>query len=214
MALGDAYATPQDYRTHPLINQRQGGDNEATAQMLQAVARFLDRKLGQVYGFNKDAAVTTRVYWGGDEIAPIASTAGLIVKATTSWPPDWASITALVVDEDFELLPLNALTGPESRPYTDIRLAGWSMTPPGTFLPKTYYPTEYRVQVTAIHGWPAVPAAIKQANIILASMLAADSLFASGRIQEIDQAIDASPQARALLRDLHQAYSRYPVVVG
>lgn len=60
----------------------------------------------------------------------------------------------------YELLPRTP--GPESKPYTELRLLGGSTFP----LPTTTSRTG-RVQVTGTWGWPAVPAPVKQAARLL-----------------------------------------------
>jgi len=179
---------------------------------LEAMSRVLDRKLAQPAGFSKDAAVTTRVYTGdGSRCLPlryaIASVTGLVVKRDTDNDGSFADETALTLNTDFELRPLDADQGPEARPWTELYIPDWAAT---------YYSwyERYRVQVVAIHGWPAIPQAIKLATIELTAMVAGDSTFTTNRINELDQAVDASPQARAILRDLWQVYNFYPIAVG
>ena len=215
MALADSYATPAEYRNHPDISKTSLADDVILGWCLEAISRVIDAKTNQPYGFNKDDSVTTRIYAGDDRFAPIASTTGLVVKASAaSAPIDWDDVDAMVLDTDFELLPRNALTGPLPKPYTDIKLLGWGVTPVSQFQPKTYMPSVYRVRVTAIHGWPSVPQQIKWATIVLTAMLGGESIYTTGRINELDAAVDASPQARALLRDLWRTLNPLPVAVA
>lgn len=215
MAITDAYFTPQEARAYGKPAERGVDDVVLEAQIL-GVCRFLDRELGWAStGFNRDSAVTTRVYAPDDEIDPIASLTGLVVRATTASPPiTWASVTPLVLDTDFELLPRNAAQGAEPRPWTTLRLFGWTASPVGAFEPKYYQPSDYRVQVTAIHGWPAVPPAIKWKAIELLDILRGKSIFATEQITDVDTTLRTSIQARGILRGLSQVYSRYPVAVA
>lgn len=208
-----AYAAPQEYRNHPLVNKSSAEDDYFIGRTLEAVSRMLDRKLNEPYGFHKDTVATTRVYESGQTIVPIASTAGLVVKASGGWPVVWAEIDPLTINEDFELLPQSPLP---DHPYTGLYLGPWPYTewPPLVLDPTTYRATNYRVQVTAIHGWPAVPAAIKDATIILAATLIGESIYTTGRINELDNVVETSPQARMILKSLYQTYNRYPVAVG
>lgn len=67
---------------------------------------------------------------------------------------------------DYQLYPLNATTGSESRPYTRFVAVGTLTFP----TPWTYsYARGDRVQVVGVFGWPAVPAAVKTAALILAA---------------------------------------------
>lgn len=209
MANGDSYATVDDY--YKVKDKKSQDDAGILEWQLVAVSRLLDLKLNQPYGFNQDAVVTTRVYGPGDQIAPIASVTGLVVKtAATGAAIDWPSIAALVLDTDFELTPLNPRAG---WPYTGISF--FTSVPYDVVInPSTYRGTNYRTQVTAIHGWPGVPEAIKDSTIRLTSILREESVFTTDRVQELDQAVGVSLQARGLLKSLYEVYNPYPVGVG
>lgn len=209
MALSDSYASVPQLKAAKA--KLLSDDDLALARGLRAIARLIDLKANQPYGFNRDQEVTTRIYAPGDQMAPIAVTTDLVVKASSGWPIVWADVDALVRDTDFELLPRNPRDG---WPHTSIRLVGWSSTPPSVFTPQTYMPTDYRVQVTAFHGWPSVPDAIVEANMELLMILRGESPFATDRITELDTVVNASPQARAILRDLYQLYNPWPIGVG
>lgn len=210
MAIGDAYATAQKYRA--LKQGLSAADDILLDLELKAVSRLIDRKTNNPFGYNKDATVTTRVYLKDEETAPIASTAGLIVKATTSaLPITWADVTALTLDTDFELLPRNPISG---WPYTALQIIGWASVPPSVWTPQTYNPDTYRVQVTAIHGWPAVPDEIMFATVELTALLRAESPYATDRIQELDQVVAASPQARSILKALYAQFNPRPIAIG
>ena len=209
MAIAAAYATVDEYKavkglefdsTHDLVIGRQ----------LLAMSRGLDRKLAQPTGFNKDEAVTNRLYVGSGTrclaVEPIASTVGLVIKVNASHNGDFSGETAFP-NTDYQLRPLNADKGPEPQPWTQIYLPDWST--------RGYWGEGYGVQVTGIHGWPEVPEAIRLATIELTAMaLRIEGAYATGRIQELDQVENASPQARAQLRGLYERYNRYPVAVG
>lgn len=67
---------------------------------------------------------------------------------------------------DYELNPVNPNAGPQQWPYTTIVAVGQTH----------YFPVPYRspsrqhlVQVAGVWGWPAVPAAVKQAALALAT---------------------------------------------
>lgn len=211
MANGDSYCSVPEYRLAKGLQS--GNDDLALEWQLAAVSRLLDLKLNQPYGFNVDETVTTRIYGARDQIAPIASTVGLIIKAATgAFPLDWPATTALVADTDYELLPRNPRAG---WPYTGINLL---TTGPSVISPSTYrgsvWGTSYRLQITALHGWPAVPEAIKESTIQLTAILRAESPFATDRIQELDQAVGTSLQARGILKSLYELYNLAPIGVG
>ena len=210
MAIGDAYATAAEYRA--AVDRTDAADDAIIGRDLTALSRYLDWKLNQRAGFQKDAAVTVRVYEGDGTRRlllrfSIASATGLIVTRDTDADGDFADETALTSNTDFELRPLDADKYPEARPWTELYIPSWAPTY------GTWYEGE-RVQVTAIHGWPAVPAAIKSGTIWLTSIVRIESPYATQQIQELDQLVQASPQARSILNGLMQSYNHYPVVVA
>lgn len=66
---------------------------------------------------------------------------------------------------DYQLLPINAPSGPEEEPYTELRAIGTRTFP----IPRTG--RLGLVQVTGTWGWPAVPEAVKQACILHAARI-------------------------------------------
>jgi hypothetical protein len=95
----------------------------------------------------------------------VGSTDGLVVKTdddgSGAFATTWAS-------DEYELLPRNAPAAwPEARPYTALRALGRSWPAPHTGA--TSRPL--RVQLTAKYGWPAVPAAVKEATLYQAAAL-------------------------------------------
>ena len=57
-------------------------------------------------------------------------------------------------------------------------------------------------------------AASKRGTIWLTSIVRIESPYATQQIQELDQLVQASPQARSILNGLMQSYNHYPVVVA
>lgn len=111
----------------------------------------------------------------------------------------------------YQLLPLNPSNGRETKPYTKIRAVG------SLFLPLAY--TSYgarrdRVQITGTFGWPAIPAAVREAALILAvdTLKLKDTAFGYAGIQATGFVATAkqNPQALALL----QPYRRYAAMVA
>lgn len=212
MAISDAYATVSELKA---FKPRFSSDDDAAlGSGLKAIARYLDRKLNWPSGFNKDGTATTRVYPGsGGRVLmlthSVASLAGIQVKVNDSYDGDFAGETALaagVYGLRGEGGVLDPDKGPEPRPWTQLYLPGWST--------KGEWTKDYRVQVTAIHGWPAVPEAIHFANMELLLIIRGESTFSTDRIQEMDSVVSTSPQARAILKGLSEVYNRYPVAVA
>jgi hypothetical protein len=70
---------------------------------------------------------------------------------------------------DYQLEPLNNLAGGLVTPFTRIRATGNYLMP--SFSVGTFYELEALIQVVGVFGWSAVPAAIRQATVILAMRL-------------------------------------------
>jgi hypothetical protein len=127
----------------------------AAAAACGAVNNYCRRK------FDADTAATARLYaacnWGGIlPVDDISSTTGLIVTVDGS---TWT------LNTDYRLTPFNGVNpSGESWAYTAILPLGtqaWVVDPYGA--PK--------VSVTAKWGWPAVPAAVKHAALLMASRM-------------------------------------------
>lgn len=198
MAIGDAFVTAAAYRAR--IVKSSSSVDSAIESSLKTTSRWLERILG-VESFNKDGTATSRVYIGNGsrclDVAEIASTAGLAIKIDEDDDGDFSDETALATT-DYELRPLNADKGPEAKPWTEIYLPNWSNY--------GVWPAGQRVQVTAIHGWPAVPDAIANICIEFTSMMRGESPWFTGRIAEIDDLENVSPQARGMLNSVREAY--------
>ena len=127
----------------------------------------------------------------------IASLTGLIVKVDDN--RDGIAEAALTITTDFELLPLAAAFGPEVNPWTQIYL------PPRV---KRSYWWEL-IEVTAIFGWPAIPAAIARATYQLTGILRLQSPRATSQIPEaIASALGMSPTAQKIVDELMGVYAK------
>ena len=199
MPIADAYASVAEYRA--ALSSPDTGADAKLERNLKSVSRYLDWKLGQRTSFNLDVAATTRLYDGAGApdltIDAVASKVGLVVTVDDDGDGVFDHDTALVAGE-FELRPLNAPTGADERPWTWLHLP--------TRASRSIWPHDVLIQVEAIHGWPRVPDAIKDAVIELTGMLRVESVFATMQIQQIDAGVQASPQARSILKGLYQQY--------
>jgi hypothetical protein len=70
---------------------------------------------------------------------------------------------------DYQLEPLNGVAGGLVTPFTRIRATGNYLMP--SFSVGTFYELEALIQVVGVFGWSAIPAAIRQATVILAMRL-------------------------------------------
>lgn len=209
--LNAQYAYVPEYRAAK--DKTTSDDDLVIERQLKAISRYIDMKLSPLF-FWKDDEVSTRTYQKYDQIAPFYSTTGLVVKASTGSAINWASVTALTLDTDFELLPINALSGPEPQFFTGINLLSWGMTPVGTWQPKYYVPDDYRYRITALHGSSSVPDAIVEATIELTAILRLESPRATNSINELNQVLSTSRVAQGIIAELLGVYHPTGIVVA
>lgn len=197
MAIGDAYASVEEYRR--VVKHSDDEDDAAIQSHLLAVSRYFERELGQF--FTRDATVVSRTYVGDGSrclrVDNISTTTGLVIAIDEDDDGSFADETALV-STDYELRPLNADQGPEVKPWTEVYLPSWS----------NYgaWPRGHRVQVTARFGWPAVPRAIWSAVIEMTAIWRGESPRSTGRMSELDETVAMSPLAMSLVRRLREVY--------
>ena len=194
-AIGDAYSTAAEYRG--VVGMTKTTEDAEILLDLKAVSRYIEGKLGR--HFTQDAEAVARTY------VPVASGATLRVDDLAATPTsialdlnDDGTCETTLESTDYELLPLNAARGPEARPWTRIRLVGW-----GNY---SHFPAGRRVVVTAQFGWPSVPEGVKRSCIQLTAILRLESPRATKRISELGEAVEASPDAMSIVRQLTDDY--------
>lgn len=134
-------------------------DDTKLTRVITSASRGIDKFTGRRFWI--DDAPSARVYRPGRRVVwdrdgqllmvdDIASVSGLVVESGTTG--SWTAIT------DYEVMPENALA--DGRPITSLlRLAWW------------FGGYGLRLRVTAIWGWPAVPAEVIEATLIQAARL-------------------------------------------
>jgi hypothetical protein len=201
MSISAAYETAANYRA--VVGSTDSGKDAEILIDLTAVSRYLEGRLGRF--FTKDATPVARVYLPPTNSATLRvddlAAAPTAIKLDTSGDNTFATTLAAT---DYELLPLNAARGPEVRPFTVIRLTPW-----GNY---SGFLTTQRVQVTAQFGWPAVPVPVKRATIHLTAILRLETPRATNRIPELGDAMNASPEAQHIIRQLTDSYAVYRYV--
>lgn len=225
MSLSDAYASPGLYRN--LIHKSDPGQDEDVRGDLEAVSRYLEYKLHQYFNKTDDLEVRyfdaptkvsplpawSSVGWAESEnpyrylqggpyidIEPICDITGLIVQVDTN--RDLTYPTTLTASE-YVLLPRNALTGPEPKPYSSIIKPNQSNWAPGAGL-----------KITAIWGWPSVPKAIQRACVHLTAILRIESPRATNSIDNMDNVVGASKECQDILHNIMKPYRRQPSFGG
>lgn len=158
----------EDYATVAELRERFGIDDSMDDGLLAAAIDAAQNQVDEFCGrvFTLDTVATAR--WldsdtcgSGHLPYDIATTSGLIVA--TDHNNDGVAEQTWTISTHFTLAPLNGI-GPDGRtgwPYTQIRTVYGS---------PRYWPWGRNViQITAKWGWPAVPANVKQATLMLAA---------------------------------------------
>jgi hypothetical protein len=157
MAIGDPYATTAELKAYARITDTD--DDTAIATALLASSRAVDEFCGRQ--FNDAGATSTRAFRSTGctraDVDDFHTTTGLVVKTAPS--SDGTYATTLTAAE-YTLSPLNGVVnGYPGYPYDTILLDR------GDAFTSSYGQPE--VQVTAQWGWAEVPAAVKQATLIM-----------------------------------------------
>lgn len=209
MAIDSAYATAVEYRLR--AGQSDATDTTLLDALLKAVSRLIDRECERFFGI--DAAVVVRLYDGNGltrlYIDDVATVTGLVIKVDLDG--DYAFVGAdetLTKDTHYWIGPANAALGSEVSAYRflDIvpangRLSVW---PEGL----------RKVQVTASFGWAAVPAAIKEATVLVTrEMRDLEKAGFTLSLENIDQGINLSPVAFSLIQRIKAEYGRRKLFV-
>src|SRR5262245_14719885 len=164
VATATLYATVNELRSS--LSGNTSLDAGSLTAALRAASRAVDdhcQRPGRKFWL--DPTVTARTYRPVDPwcvwIDDVGSSTGLLVKTDTNndgtYETTWAT-------SDYQLEPLNASTNGGA-------YAWWQLLAVGTLTfpyPITYRPSP-TVQVTARHGWSAIPDPVRQATLLLAA---------------------------------------------
>ena len=131
----------------------------------------------------------------------IANNTGLIVKVDLD--ADFAYEQTLTLGTHFWLGPANADQGPEAWPWEFL-----DIVPTNTVI--SSWPDQVRaVEITALFGWPAVPALLTDLTISIARQFS--DVQESGptlELQEIDREVRLDDKLNRLLRQAERVYAR------
>jgi hypothetical protein len=161
MAITNGYATLAQLKTSTGISD--SFDDDTLELAIEAASREIDQACERVFY----PTTATRIYTPRDsftvEIDDLESLTSLKTSSSAdgvfgvTWGPN-----------DYQLEPLNKITGGITTPYTLIRAVGDFTFPRNGFVMNA---EEATVQVTGVFGFNTTPVAIKQATILLASRL-------------------------------------------
>jgi hypothetical protein len=161
MAIVNGYCTLGELKA--ALRVQDSIDDSLLEISIEAASREIDGYTERVF-YSTSA---TRVY------APhniyLVETDDIISVTTLKTSTNGLTYDTTLATTDYQLEPLNNLAGGIVTPFTQIRAIGDYLWP--AYSPQTIFHLEASVQVVGVFGWSAVPAAIRQATIILAMRL-------------------------------------------
>jgi hypothetical protein len=161
MAIVNGYCTLADLKA--ALRVQDSIDDSLLELAIESASREIDGYCERVF-YSTSA---TRVY------APTniytVTTDDIISVTTLKSSSDGVTYDITWQTSDYQLEPLNGVAGGLVTPYTRIRATGNYLMP--TFSVGTFYELEALIQVVGVFGWSAIPAAIRQATVILAMRL-------------------------------------------
>jgi len=209
MALGDPYADLSDIKSYlkldPLDTTRDAALTSALLSASSDIEKHCQRQ------FNMDTGASSRVF-APDTLFEcrtddFATTSGLGIAID---PGGTGTFSQTLTASQYELYPLNGISdGVPGWPYNRIRAIG------GTWFQQYgVWRRKGVVQVTATWGWPAVPAPIKQATLIIAAQKyrLADAPWGVAGMTEFGTAVRI--REIPLVKETLCPYVRYPVLGG
>lgn len=154
MAITNGYTTLASLKSAMRIPQADTQDDSLLETAIESASRQIDGHCERVF-YNGTA---TRMYAPNDNYVVETDDIVSITTLMTSSDGDGFDTTWAV--DDYQLEPLNGISGGLVTPATQIRAVGDFLFP--------VIGKEATVKVTGTFGWSAIPTAIKQATLILA----------------------------------------------
>ncbi len=166
MALGDNYCTLAELRSRVGITDATNTTEDTKlTEALATASRSIEQMAGRQ--FNLASGATARLFYPTGycetKVYDIASVSGLAIKTDTAGDGTYATTWQ---STDYQLEPLDGVVdGQAGWPWWRIRAVGSQR------FPCVSSTSRAPLQVTAIWGWTAVPAPVKEATLILAEEL-------------------------------------------
>ena len=161
MAITNGYCSLADLKA--ALRVQDSIDDSLLELAIESASREIDGYCERLFY----STTGTRVY------APTniytVTTDDIISVTTLNSSSDGVTYDITWTTSDYQLEPLNGVAGGLSTPYTRIRATGNYLMP--SFSVGTFYELEALIQVVGVFGWSAIPAAIRQATVILAMRL-------------------------------------------
>jgi hypothetical protein len=161
MAITNGYCSLADLKA--ALRVTDAIDDSLLELAIESASREIDGYCERVF-YSTSA---TRVY------APhniyLVETDDIVSVTTVKTSTDGLTYDTTLDATDYQLEPLNGIAGGLVSPFTQIRAVGDYLWP--AYSPQTIFHLEASVQVVGVFGWSAIPAAIRQATVILAMRL-------------------------------------------
>jgi hypothetical protein len=161
MAITNGYCSLADLKA--ALRVTDAIDDSLLELAIESASREIDGACERVF-YSTSA---TRVY------APhniyLVETDDIVSVTTVKTSTDGLTYDTTLAATDYQLEPLNGIAGGLVSPFTQIRAVGDYLWP--AYSPQTIFHLEASVQVVGVFGWSAIPAAIRQATVILAMRL-------------------------------------------
>jgi hypothetical protein len=160
MAISNGYATLADVKAALRIPTGDTQDDSLLEISIEAASRQIDGFCERVF----TQSTATRIYRPTDvftvDIDDLQSLTFLKTDSDGSgvFSTTWSAT-------DYQLNPLNGISGGIRSPYTQIRAVGEYLFP--IYEPQNVNSNEASVQIAGVWGFATIPTAIKQATIIL-----------------------------------------------
>ena len=158
MAISNGYATLGELKAS--LRVQDALDDDLLSLAIEAASREIDGYCERVF-YSTSA---TRVY--APQNIYLVETDDIVSVTTVKTSTDGLTYDTTLAATDYQLEPLNGIAGGLVSPFTQIRAVGDYLWP--AYSPQTIFHLEASVQVVGVFGWSAIPAAIRQATVILA----------------------------------------------
>jgi hypothetical protein len=161
MAIVNGYCTLADLKA--ALRVQDSIDDSLLELAIESASREIDGYCERVFYSTSG----TRIYAPNNVY--LVQTDDIISVTSVKTSTDGLTFDTTLATTDYQLEPLNNIAGGLVTPFSRLRAVGDYLWP--SYYPQTIFHLEASVQITGVFGWSAIPAAIRQATVILAMRL-------------------------------------------
>jgi hypothetical protein len=158
VAITDGYATLADVKA--ALRVTDNFDDGLLEISIEAASRQIDGFCERVF----TQSTATRIYRPTDAFTVDIDDLQTLTTLKTDSNGD-GTFDVTWAGTDYQLNPLNGISGGIRSPYTQIKAVGQYLFP--IYEPRNVNANEASVQITGVWGFSTIPTAVKQATIIL-----------------------------------------------